>query len=184
MYTPSEINFRARSKLSIKNPRVIKRLQRHYIFVRSRQCELASSFRCRKPAEFQRGKIVSPKLLPFPRILTLPEGWMQGAFSYTFSFYFRLKNNERKPMSRSVGKALALNIYVKETAFSRRFFACRDANIIAFIAVERVKNSYMVQRPVAVSFQVLVRQDAVPTFCARLRMDYRSVLTCYSNHDE
>ncbi|TGZ47791.1 Uncharacterized protein DBV15_09602 [Temnothorax longispinosus] len=74
IYTPSEINFRARSKLSIKNPRVIKRLQGHYIFVRSRQRELASSFRCRKPAEFQRGKIVSPELLPFlPRIPTLPE---------------------------------------------------------------------------------------------------------------
>ncbi|KYN28468.1 hypothetical protein ALC57_02195 [Trachymyrmex cornetzi] len=71
---PSEINFRAPSKLSIKNPRVIKRLQRHYIFVRSRQRELVSSFRCRKPAKFQRGKIVLPELLPFlPRIPTLPE---------------------------------------------------------------------------------------------------------------
>lgn len=107
MYTPSEINFRARSKLSIKNPRVIKRLQRHYIFVRSRQCELASSFRCCEPAKFQRGKIVSPELLPFlPRIPTLPEGWMQGAFSYSFSFYFRLKNNERETMPGSVGKVL------------------------------------------------------------------------------
>lgn len=34
------------------------------------------------------------------------------------------------------------------------FFACRDANIIAFIAIERAKNSHMVQRSVAVSFQM------------------------------
>lgn len=123
IYTPSEINFRARSKLSIKNPRVIKRLQQHYIFVRSRQRELASSFRCRKPAKFQRGKIVSPELLPFlPRIPTLPEGWMQGAFPYSFLFYFRLKNNEREPMLRSVGKGSGLKYIWRERS--------RDATIL------------------------------------------------------
>lgn len=43
-----------------------------------------------------------------------------------FSFYFRLKNNERELTPRSVGKAPALNIYdVKEAAMLLRSFACR-----------------------------------------------------------
>ncbi|EGI58905.1 hypothetical protein G5I_13021 [Acromyrmex echinatior] len=47
---------------------------RSTIILKSRQRELVSSFRCGKPAKFQRGKIVLPELLPFlPRIPTLPE---------------------------------------------------------------------------------------------------------------